>query len=57
MNSKYVVVRSEIDLRWRVMLRADAPYGTCYSDADQIDDAIECGAEFLGIDPDEIEVY
>ena len=57
MKSKYVVVKSDIDHRWRVMLRADAPWGTCYSDADELDDAIEWGASFLGIDPDEIEVY
>ena len=57
MKSEYVVVKSEIDSRWRVMKRADAPYGTCYSDAEDIDDSIYSGASFLGIHPSEIEVY
>ena len=53
---KYIVVRSNIDGKWRVMLEEDAPYGTCYSVGENMDDAIHDGALFLGIDPASIEV-
>jgi hypothetical protein len=53
----YVVVRSSIDHMWRVMKKADAPHGICYSVADEMDDAIMDGASFLGISPENVDVY
>ena len=54
--TEYVVVKSSIDGKWRVMLKEDAPYGICYSVSENIDDAIHDGVLFLGIDPADIEV-
>ncbi len=54
---KYVVVQSDIDCKFRVMEEADAPFGICFSVGETMEDAIHDGASFLGIDPNEIEVW
>ena len=53
---EYVAVKSSIDGKWRVMEKFTAPYGTPFSVANGLGDAILQGARFLGIDPDLIEV-
>lgn len=50
----YVCVQSNIDNLYRVMEKADAPYGICFSVGETASDAIADGARFLGIDPSEI---
>ena len=56
-NKKFVCVKSTIDGKFRVMEEADAPYGICFSVGETVEDAIHDGASFLGIDPEEIEVW
>lgn len=53
---KYVCVKSHIDGKFRVMEKADAPYGVCFSVGETVDDAIHDGARFLDVAPEDIEV-
>lgn len=53
---KYAVVQSEIDFKWRVMEREDAPYGVCFSIGNTKEDAIRI-ASLLGIKRSEIQDY
>lgn len=54
--SKYTVVQSDIDFKWRVMQTRDVPYGVCFSIGNTKEDAIRT-ASFLGIKRSEIQDY